>query len=254
MSTPCRSRTPAHQQALPPLRARANLIHHRHHRRSVGVGVRHRPARRRRYSARLRADERPARLPRGHSRGRVLADRLPRLSIIVACQLICGIAQLIAAGLILTGSATVWALAGLTMVAGAAGAFFQPAAKGLIVQLVPAGPMLVQANALLQIAFNAVAIIGPGLAGLVIAASSPGVILAWDAASFLVSAAVFATLPLPSATRPGRRWVLADLVEGWEALAGRRWLWALTGLSMLTSACWAAGMSVLGPIYATPLP
>jgi MFS family permease len=181
----------------------------------------------------------------------VLADRLPRLAIIVICQLVCGAAQLGAAMLVLSGRATVWALAGLAVVAGAAGAFFQPAAKGLVVQLVPAGPMLVQANALLQICFNAVAIAGPGLAGLVIAASSPGVILAWDALTFLVSAAVFATLRLPPAARQERRRFLADLVEGWDAFAGRRWLWLLTGLSMLTSACWAAGMSVLGPIYAT---
>ncbi|MFB4267244.1 hypothetical protein [Nonomuraea sp. GTA35] len=106
----------------------------------------------------------------------------------MACQLVCGAAQLGAAVLVLSGRATVWALAGLAVVAGAAGAFFQPAAKGLVVQLVPAGPMLVQANALLQICFNVVAIAGPGLAGLVIAASSPGVILAWDALTFLVSA------------------------------------------------------------------
>ncbi|SEH02387.1 Transmembrane secretion effector [Nonomuraea solani] len=135
----------------------------------------------------------------------VLADRLPRLAIIVTCQLVCGVAQLGAAVLVLSGTATVWALAGLAVLAGAAGAFFQPAAKGLVVQLVPAGPMLVQANALLQICFNAVAIVGPGLAGLVIAESSPGVILAWDALTFLVSAAVFATLRLPPAARQERR-------------------------------------------------
>ncbi|MGP3912999.1 hypothetical protein [Nonomuraea sp. 10N515B] len=87
------------------------------------------------------------------------------------------------------------------MVAGAAGTFFQPAAKGLVVQLVPAGPMLEQANALLQTGFNAVAIAGPGLADLVIATISPSVILAWDAVTFLVSVVVFATLP-PAACRP----------------------------------------------------
>jgi hypothetical protein len=42
------------------------------------------------------------------------------------------------------------------MILGAAGAFFQPAVKGLVPQLVPPEPMLVQANALLQIANNAV--------------------------------------------------------------------------------------------------
>ncbi|MGR6919427.1 MFS transporter [[Actinomadura] parvosata] len=170
----------------------------------------------------------------------VLADRLPRLSIIVACQIICGVCQLVAAVLVLRGAAEVWSLVALQMVAGAAGAFFQPAVKGLVPQLVPPavkglvpqlvppGPMLSHANALLQIADNAVAILGPGLAGLVIALSSPGIILAWDGATFLASAALFRTLRLPPSPRRERRRFLADLGEGW-----------------------AAGVSVLGPVYAT---
>ncbi|MGI5284890.1 hypothetical protein ACQEVF_16335 [Nonomuraea polychroma] len=136
----------------------------------------------------------------------------------------------------LTGTASIWSLAGLEMFNGAAGAFFQPAVNGLMPQLVPPGPMLVPANALLQIANNAVAIIGSGLAGLVIAVSCPGVVLAWDGVTFLLSAAVFLTLRLPPAARQERRHFLADLVEGWSAFAGRRWLWVLTVLSMVTSA------------------
>ncbi|AQZ63032.1 hypothetical protein BKM31_17585 [[Actinomadura] parvosata subsp. kistnae] len=181
----------------------------------------------------------------------VLADRLPRLSIIVACQIICGVCQLVAGVLVLRGAAAVWSLVALQMVAGAAGAFFQPAVKGLVPQLVPPGPMLSHANALLQIANNAVAILGPGLAGLVIALSSPGIILAWDGATFLASAALFLTLRLPSSPRRERRRFLADLAEGWSAFRSRRWLWVLTVVSALTSACWAAGVSVLGPVYAT---
>ncbi|MGR6924539.1 MFS transporter [[Actinomadura] parvosata] len=181
----------------------------------------------------------------------VLADRLPRLSIIVACQIICGVCQLVAGVLVLRGAAAVWSLVALQMVAGAAGAFFQPAVKGLLPQLVPSGPMLSHANALLQIADNAVAILGPGLAGLVIALSSPGIILAWDGATFLASAALFLTLRLPPSPRRERRRFLADLAEGWAAFRSRRWLWMLTVVSALTSACWAAGVSVLGPVYAT---
>ncbi|WP_188196647.1 MFS transporter [Nonomuraea sp. SYSU D8015] len=181
----------------------------------------------------------------------VVADRLPRLSIIVVCQLVCGVAQLLSAALVLTEAATAWSLAGLAMLISAAEAFFQPAAKGLVPQLVPPGPMLSHANALLQIFSNAVAIIGPGLAGLVIAWTSPGMIIAWDGLTFLVSAAVFLTLRLPPTPRHQRQGFMTDLAEGWSAFTSRPWLLALTLLSALTSASWAAGITLIGPLYAT---
>ncbi|MEU7004780.1 MFS transporter [Nonomuraea sp. NPDC046570] len=180
----------------------------------------------------------------------VLADRVPRMTIIIVCQLTCALTQLIAAGLVMTGMARTWSLAVLAAVTGAVSACFQPVVKGVVPQLVDSDD-LVPANALLQIGNNAIAISTPAAAGAIIAASGPGWILLWDGVTFLASAAVFATLRLPPAGGLERHRFTTDFVEGWRAFTGLRWLWCLTLLGMITSACWAAGITVLGPVYAT---
>ncbi|WP_431929952.1 MFS transporter [Nonomuraea jabiensis] len=180
----------------------------------------------------------------------VLADRLPRLWIIVTCQLVCGVSQCISAGLLLNGSATVWSLGGLAVLTAAAAAFFAPAAKGLIAGIVEPDA-LIPANALLQIAGNLVAIIGPTIAGLMIAFVSPGWVLGWDGVTYLLSGAVFLMVRIPATTkRFERRGFARELAEALSAFASRRWLWTLTGLQALTSACWSAGFTVLGPLFA----
>jgi PHD/YefM family antitoxin component YafN of YafNO toxin-antitoxin module len=80
----------------------------------------------------------------------VLADRLPRVAIIIGCQPACALTQAVAAALVLGGAAQTWSLAVLAALTAAA-ACFQPAAKGAVPQLVDAAD-LVPANALLQIA------------------------------------------------------------------------------------------------------
>ncbi|MEV1002615.1 MFS transporter [Nonomuraea sp. NPDC050202] len=180
----------------------------------------------------------------------VLADRLPRHCIIVASQLVCGLSQGLSGALVINGSATTWSLGGLAMLTAAAAAFFQPAAKGMLAALVTLDA-LVPANALLQIAASLAAIIGPATAGLVIALGSPGWILAWTGAAHLLSGAMFLTVRRPDAHTPDQRHGIGrELLEGLSAFANRRWLRVLTSLHALTSACWSAGFTVLGPLFA----
>jgi MFS family permease len=178
----------------------------------------------------------------------VLADRLPRIAIIIASQMVSGLSQAVSAVLVLTGAAEVWELALLALLSGAAGAFFQPAVQGLVPQIV-AGSVLVEANALLQLANNSVAIIGPAVAGTVIAVAGPGWVLLWDALTFAISAILFATLRVPAGRRERPR-LWTDLRDGWSAFASRGWLLVLTIQLAITSGAWAAGISVLGPVYA----
>ncbi|MFD0480728.1 MFS transporter [Nonomuraea thailandensis] len=180
----------------------------------------------------------------------VLADRLPRRRVIVASQLVAGLSQSLSGALVLTGTATTWTLGGLAALTTAAAAFFQPAAKGMLATIV-APDTLVQANALLQIAGSLVAIIAPATAGLVIASGSPGWILGCNGAAYLLSSALFLTVHHPDTPTPAQRHGIGrELLEGLSAFANRRWLRVLTSLHALTTACWSAGFTVLGPLFA----
>ena len=181
----------------------------------------------------------------------VAGDRLPRNKIIAYCHLVSGIGQSISATLVLTGHAAVWSLALLAMTAGASAAFLQPAVQGLVQVIVPDPAQLVTAGAVMQIPMNVVAVLGPALAGLAIAWFGPGGVLAWDAATFFIAAALFASLRLPARDdhRPGTRF-RAELSEGLAVFFQRRWLRVLAAMSAVSFGCWSAAVTVLGPVYA----
>ncbi|MFG1857591.1 MFS transporter [Actinomadura geliboluensis] len=182
--------------------------------------------------------------------GGVTADRFPRIPIMVICQITSGIAQALSAAVILTRTANVPILTVLALLAGASGAFFTPASQAVLPALV-SKQHLHTANALRQITNNTVMIIGPSVAGAVIVACGPGWILAWDAATFFLSAALLAGVRIPTAlpTGPRQRWS-RDLAEGWSAFRSRRWLWVLALLSAITGMAWATAVNVVGPLYA----
>ena len=71
----------------------------------------------------------------------------------------------------------------LQAVRGAASAFFSPTSIGMMPELV-APDDLQRANALLGIASNIASVVGPALAGVTIALTSPTVALVVDAATF----------------------------------------------------------------------
>ncbi|MFF0520715.1 MFS transporter [Actinomadura nitritigenes] len=182
--------------------------------------------------------------------GGVVADRYSRIAIMVVCQLVSGAAQAVSAGVILTSTATVPLLAGLALLAGASGAFFTPASQGVMPALVAAEHMAA-ANALRQIANNSVMIIGPSVAGAVIAVCGAGWVLAWDAVTFVVSGVLLAWVRVPPRSRDKpRQPVHLDLIEGWVAFRSRRWLVILSLVSAVTGAAWVAAINVLGPLAA----
>ena len=69
--------------------------------------------------------------------GGVWADRLPRMRVMVAADLISAAGQGAMGVLLISGHAQVWQLAVLAAVGGAADAFHQPAWAGLLPETVP---------------------------------------------------------------------------------------------------------------------
>ena len=95
--------------------------------------------------------------------------------------------QLTAGLLLVTGSAEVVHLAALAAAYGAADAFFAPAFTGLLPGTV--APLHLQpANALRGLSYSTGSIVGPVIAGLLVAfGGGPGGALLFDAGTFVVS-------------------------------------------------------------------
>lgn len=102
--------------------------------------------------------------------GGVIADRVPRHLLMVGSNIAAGIAQAIAAYLLLTGKAEIWQLAVIGPVRAIASSFFFPAQQGIVPQTVPTED-LQSANALLRLALNGTTIGGAALGGLLVAAA-----------------------------------------------------------------------------------
>ncbi len=178
--------------------------------------------------------------------GGVLADRLPRKVVMLGSDLVRGGAQAACAVLLLSGVAHIWELAALQALYGAARAFFGPASTGIVPELV-ATEELQEANSFMGVAENLSSIAGPALGGVVVVAAGAGWGLAFDAAAFLVSAVSLALMRLADVSRPARRSAVAELREGWQAFAGRKWLLTSVAMMPLILVVVFAPLDVLGP-------
>ncbi|MGW2845900.1 MFS transporter [Streptomyces sp. NPDC001274] len=180
--------------------------------------------------------------------GGVLADRFSRSRILFLGNLLAALAQGALAALVATGHATTASIASCGFVSGVAAAFTAPAAVGVVGQLV-AAEQLLRANALVRLPNNAVKVLGPVAAGVIVAVGGPGWALSWDALSFLVAALLLLGLRLdaPVAVAGG---VIADLRAGWAGFRQRVWLWTYTVSGTVVVAAWLAGFQLLGPVVA----
>jgi len=112
---------------------------------------------------------------------------------------------------------------------------------------------LERANALYQTTGRIANLIGPPLAGILIAVMGPANLLWLDAATFAISAAIMATVipSIPVEIAPsahgGLRGYVHDVAEGFRFLGGKRFLlWIVTAFSV--------GSFVAEPLYSVILP
>jgi MFS family permease len=181
--------------------------------------------------------------------GGIWADRLPRNRVMVGSNIASGLSQGAIAVLLLSGNAQVWHLLVLAAVNGLSSAFFFPAAVGIVPQTVPQR-MLQSANSLLSLGSNASFIGGAALGGLVVAATSPGVGIAVDAASFFLAALFLALIRLPATLRMEASNFFAELAEGWREFVSRAWLWSIVLQFGFVNAIQLGTEGVLGPAIA----
>jgi MFS family permease len=182
--------------------------------------------------------------------GGVWADRLPRHLVMVATDLVRAALHGLLAVLILTGAVEVWQIAAIEAVYGAAEAFFRPAYTGLLPQTVPE-PLLQEANAMSSIVDTVAEFLGPALATVLVLGVGAGFAFAFDAVTFLVSAAFLVRMrprergePAPSGS------LISELRAGWAEFRARTWVWATVAIFSFMLLTALAPYFVLGPTVA----
>ncbi len=123
--------------------------------------------------------------------GGMFADRFDRRRLMIVTQVLACLQSLALAVLVLAGHITAWEIVALALAQGLINAFDVPARQGMTVELVGGTDDLRDAISLNSMMFNLARIVGPSLAGMLIALVGPGWCFAIDALSY---SAVIASL------------------------------------------------------------
>lgn len=181
--------------------------------------------------------------------GGVAGDRWERRRILIASDLVMTATVGALAVLMLTGNAEIWHFLVGELVGGTAMAFTGPAAVGLLPTIVEED-MLQSANSLRVSSWNVAEIVGPPVAGILIAVGSPGWALAADALSFAVSAVFLVRLPRSRGLVEAGASIWGDVRHGWREFTSRKWLWLMVLSFASYQATVLPAIFVLGPILA----
>lgn len=149
--------------------------------------------------------------------GGVFADRWDRRRVVLATQTVFMLQALLLAALVLTGTVRVWQILVLSAIAGAANGFDVPARQAFFIQLVERKEDLSNAIALNSSAFNAGRLIGPAIAGVLVAAVGEGVCFLLNGLSYVAVLAAILRIRIPPGERKlvaRKRQVLLELRNG----------------------------------------
>lgn len=180
--------------------------------------------------------------------GGIVADHYARRSILVVTQSLMAALTLILAGLTLTHVIQPWHVIVLGALIGIVSAFDIPARQAFIADMVPRED-LVNAIALYSAIFNGARVIGPALAGIVVAAVGEGWCFFANGLSFLAAIAsllMMASAPARAALQGHPR---QNIMEGFRFVSSTapvRALMLLVGLISLTG----TPAVVLMPVFA----
>jgi MFS family permease len=160
---------------------------------------------------------------------------------------------------VLSGNVQLWELYLIALIFGALDAAFYPASSSITPSVVETG-LLPAANALMQSALQGSNLLGPVLAGLLVAGAGRSVgiggAFAFDAATFVVSVLTLTFMRTRSPANPsehGRDSILAAIVEGlryaWNDRALRALLIAIAGIDATVNGVFGVGMPLLARLH-----
>jgi MFS family permease len=166
-----------------------------------------------------------------------LADRWSRYRMVLVTQSLAMAQASVLAFLVMTGLVQVWHLVALAVVIGAINGMDIPARQALLVKLVDDREDLPNAIALNSSMFNAARLIGPALAGVLIAWIGEGPIFVLNAVSYVAVLACLLMIRLPGDASQRAGAVLAQIRAGFRYAFGfppiRDLLLVLAGVSLV---------------------
>ncbi len=157
--------------------------------------------------------------------GGAAADR-SRKAVMVSADLARCASEVALATLFIVTTPSLYSVMALASVLGIGQAFSSPALSGLMPQLTKTSNIH-QANAIKASASSAGQLIGPALAGIVIAVASPGWALYIDGVSYAISALCIVLLRIPRMKPRTGESMLVELRHGWREFSSRSWLWII---------------------------
>ena len=182
----------------------------------------------------------------------VWVDRLDRRRVLKATQFCSMLQSFTLAALALSGLVNIWHIIVLTMFQGVVNAFDMPARQTFVIEMIQDRADLPNAIALNSSVLNGSRLIGPSIAGLIIAAAGEGYCYLIDGFSYL---AVIGSLLLmdtqPSARRTHEN-IWLELREGWSYIV--EFVPIRTILTLVAVLSFAgAPYSVLLPVFASAI-
>jgi MFS family permease len=147
----------------------------------------------------------------------VLVDRWSRHRVLVVTQALAMLQSALLAASVFSGTTRVWHLLVLGAFQGFVNAFDTPARQAFVVEMVDARADLANAIALNSSMVNGARLIGPSVAGILIAAFGEGWCFAIDAFSYVAVLASLLAMRIASRARPATHLrVMAELRDGFS--------------------------------------
>jgi MFS family permease len=183
----------------------------------------------------------------------VLVDRWDRHRTLIVTQALAMVQSLALAALALAGVVKIWEIIVLAVVQGVINAFDMPTRQSFVIQMVEKREDLGNAIALNGSMVNSASLVGPAIAGAVIAAVGEGYCFLIDGLSYIavIISLTAMRITIPQA-RTARRHVLDELKEGWQYVRGSLPIRSIL-LNLGLVSMFGMTYSVLMPIFAAEI-
>lgn len=179
--------------------------------------------------------------------GGVIADAIDRRRLLLGTQMIFLMLSAVLAALTYSGAVRLWMIYVMTALAAGTVAFDNPARQALVPSLVTRG-RLTNALSLSSTSFQLAMIIGPSLAGVIIAGAGIGTVYALDAVSYIAALTTLYGIRPPAIEGMIQRPSMSAAIEGLRFIRDTPIIMYLMGLDFV--ATFFASATALLPIFA----